>query len=285
MKGWSSTLWGSVVASLEVTRPHNGVLVACAVIGGSRASASESLAPATLLLAALACGLVTAGSSVVNDIVDEDLDSRTRPLRPLPSGRLTRRAAWRVYVIVNGLALGSAALAGWKSLAVVLAWMYLMYVYTCTFKRRTPLSSILVAGVAGSAFWVGGWLGSDATSTLVISMVAFLFVIGREILKDVETYSVDLDAGVPTIAGALGEDSARVVGAIACGLALAVGTWQSLLGSRGLGPPFHWYVVLPLGATAVSLALMGHENRRKVTLATQLLKCVMIAWTIQVAIG
>jgi 4-hydroxybenzoate polyprenyltransferase len=64
------------------------------------------------LLAASGC-LYCAGM-VWNDFFDLEQDQRERPFRPLPSGRVTRRAAARLGTALLGAGLGFAALGGWR---------------------------------------------------------------------------------------------------------------------------------------------------------------------------
>jgi 4-hydroxybenzoate polyprenyltransferase len=64
------------------------------------------------LLAASGC-LYCAGM-VWNDFFDIEQDQRERPFRPIPSGRVTRRAAGRLGTALLGAGLGFAALGGWR---------------------------------------------------------------------------------------------------------------------------------------------------------------------------
>jgi 4-hydroxybenzoate polyprenyltransferase len=63
------------------------------------------------LLAASAC-LYSAGM-VWNDFFDVEQDRRERPFRPIPSGRVSRRAAARLGMLLLGAGLGLASIAGW----------------------------------------------------------------------------------------------------------------------------------------------------------------------------
>lgn len=65
---------------------------------------------AATLIAATAC-LYSSGM-VLNDFFDFDIDRRERPFRPLPSGRISRRAALRVGLTLMLAGVLLAALAG-----------------------------------------------------------------------------------------------------------------------------------------------------------------------------
>lgn len=70
--------------------------------------ATIAATPGPSLRASLAIGLAVAFANVVNDIVDVRVDAITKPGRPLPSGRLSRRTA---FILAAGLAVASIGLA------------------------------------------------------------------------------------------------------------------------------------------------------------------------------
>src|SRR5437870_135185 len=80
-----------------------GAVAALAATGGSGASWWSFL----LLLLCSAC-LYCAGM-VWNDVFDIEQDRRERPFRPIPSGRVSRRAAMLLGVILLGVGLVCAA--------------------------------------------------------------------------------------------------------------------------------------------------------------------------------
>lgn len=86
-----------------------------------------------LLLAAASSCLYLAGM-VFNDVFDADLDARQRPQRPIPSGRVAHRSAWRLAASLLGTGVAAASLAGWLAgtwrpgtIAVLLAFCILLY--------------------------------------------------------------------------------------------------------------------------------------------------------------
>ena len=103
------------------------------------AQTGPSLSPAWWLsfgglLAASAC-LYSAGM-VWNDFFDLDQDRRERPFRPIPSGRVSRRAAALLGAALLAAGVGFALLAGWRGdgweetpavLAVLLSAAILLY--------------------------------------------------------------------------------------------------------------------------------------------------------------
>jgi 4-hydroxybenzoate polyprenyltransferase len=104
---------GQLSAYLELLRPANVATSLADVLAGTAVAASGSAAvpgPGVgWLLAATAC--LYAGGIVLNDVFDREVDTRERPERPIPSGRVTvwQAAALGATLLVAGIAAGLAA--------------------------------------------------------------------------------------------------------------------------------------------------------------------------------
>lgn len=119
------------------------------------------LPPLGLTAAAVLGGALSAmGANAANMVLDRDIDrimSRTRG-RPLPTGRITPRAA---ALLAGGLQLAAAAvLILWvnalsAALTLAAAAFYIL-VYTLWLKRRSP-SNIVIGGAAGAVPPLVGW--------------------------------------------------------------------------------------------------------------------------------
>src|SRR5713226_7252494 len=97
-----------------VRLPNVFTALADICLGGLAAGAlPDHLLPFGLLLLSSAC--LYSGGMVLNDLYDFEQDKRERPQRPLPSGRISRRAAlWFGYALL-GSGLLIASVAGWRS--------------------------------------------------------------------------------------------------------------------------------------------------------------------------
>jgi protoheme IX farnesyltransferase len=155
---------------LALTKPRIVALVLVTVAAGFYLGAVGGVSAAVLLHTLVGTALVAGGTNALNQVYEADVDARMRRTRnrPIPSGRLSRRAgsafAWAVgvggvlylLVLVN---LIVAALAA----ATLISYVFL---YT-PLKRKSPLAT-LVGAVPGALPVVGGWaaarggLGSGA---------------------------------------------------------------------------------------------------------------------------
>jgi UbiA prenyltransferase family len=103
---------------IALLRPANVATALADVLAGSSVAGAMMTPQVCWLLGATAC--LYAGGVVLNDYFDRDLDARERPERPIPSGRVSPRAARTL-----GLALLAAgvllAAGGGKTAAIVAA--------------------------------------------------------------------------------------------------------------------------------------------------------------------
>jgi protoheme IX farnesyltransferase len=165
---------------LELAKPRiTSMVVFTALVGYVSGSAGPAW---TLgLAAALAgTGLVAAGASVLNQVLERDTDAlmlRTRA-RPLPAGRVgpAEAAVLGALLTVSGLA-ALLWLSGPLPAAVAAAtWATYLFAYT-PLKRRTPLAT-LVGAVPGALPPVIGWAaarGSLDGGAFILFAILFLW--------------------------------------------------------------------------------------------------------------
>lgn len=114
-----------------------------------------------VLLSASAC-LYLAGM-VFNDVFDREIDARERPKRPIPSGRISLRAAVGsgAFLVVAGLALSS--IAGMSSTIVAGLLTACIFLYDGLLKSTVvgPIAmgacrflNVMLGASAGPAVWV-----------------------------------------------------------------------------------------------------------------------------------
>ena len=137
-------------------------------------------APSLVLVALVVTGgyLMAGGANAVNMYLDRDIDNvmaRTR-LRPIPSGRMTPRAA-----LAFGVALATAAtfllgrFVNPLTAALALAGFYFyVFIYTRWLKRSSP-QNIVIGGAAGAFPPLVGW--AAVTGSLNITALYLFFIV------------------------------------------------------------------------------------------------------------
>lgn len=121
-------------AYLQLTRPPNLLTAISDIWAGIALSGYLLVAEIhvlSIVLLSLSSVFLYAGGVVMNDVCDAKLDAKERPERPIPSGRVTQRAAFRFGMILFGIGI---VLAGWVGvmsgfLAFLIALACIIYDY------------------------------------------------------------------------------------------------------------------------------------------------------------
>jgi protoheme IX farnesyltransferase len=162
---------------LELTKPKVQSLLLLSTVATMYVAGDPSL-----LLVALTClgGYLSAGGAgAVNHWFDRDIDARmTRTAsRPIPSGRVSPRAALVFGCVLACLSLLELSLAV-NPLAAALSFsgfLGYVFVYTIWLKRRTP-QNIVIGGAAGAVPPLVGWAavtGSVSGTALILFFIVF----------------------------------------------------------------------------------------------------------------
>ena len=223
-------------------RPLNGLITALSV-GIGVLTADQAPAWSAILLAALSAALINGAGNAFNDLMDIDVDRINRPLRPLPSGRLSPNAA-RIESLL--LALAGCALAFWLSFwhgVIALIVVALLAIYSISLKHSLLWGNVLVAVVGAIAFPYGALVAGDIGRSWIPALFAFLFHLGREIVKDIEDVAGDQIRGERTLPLCWGRTQAAVLAALVY-LLLVGFTWMPLF--AGLYGAFYALALLPV---------------------------------------
>jgi len=273
-----------VPALLSILRPHNMIASAFAVVAG--ACIAGDLRAHGLAIAAALAAMATGAGNILNDYFDLPVDRINKPHRPLPSGRISGRAALTACALVSVLATAGALAWMPRQVALlIIAWQIALAVYARWSKRWLVAGNVLVAAVSSSAFFAGAMLAGNTRAAVIPAAIAFAFVLCREIVKGAEDLEGDRQGGVRTLAVVLGAPRAGTFAAVLM-LVLAV-----LLPVPALLADYHaGYMVLMelfvmpvllFGATRVA----GSADRDDYTRTTRALKLGMFVGIAAIALG
>ena len=172
---------------------------------------------------ALGAFVMRSAGCAYNDIVDRDLDARVERtrMRPLPSGRVSVRAAWGLVV---GLSLvGLLVLLTLSRAAQLVALASLALVAAYPFMKRITWWPQAWLGLVFSWGALVGWpavTGAPALPPLLLWLGSIFWVIGYDTLYAIQDIEDDSLVGVKSSARALG-DKARLGVGVCYALALA----------------------------------------------------------------
>ncbi len=156
-------------ARLAIIRPGN-VLTSVADTAAGFALVGADSVPALALLVAASVSLY-AGGITLNDAIDAPRDATLRPERPIPSARITRRAAavQAATLLAIGVALPAAAIpaVGVAPLAVAIILATSIISYNLIFKHSPLPASLSMGACRGLNLLLGvAAAGIGAISTL-----------------------------------------------------------------------------------------------------------------------
>jgi protoheme IX farnesyltransferase len=165
---------------LELSKPRITTMVVVTALVGFVTASPRPWAATVLAAALLGTGLVAAGASVLNQVMERDTDAlmlRTRT-RPLPAGRVSPRAAtlFGAMLTAAGLATLLPACGPLAAAVAFVTWASYLFAYT-PLKRRTPLAT-LVGAVPGALPPVIGWTaarGSLDAGAFILFAILFLW--------------------------------------------------------------------------------------------------------------
>ncbi len=212
----------------EILRPFNCIMATAAAIIGL--AIAGGLKPWAVALIFLTVFLITGAGNAINDYYDREIDAINRPKRPIPSGRMSARAALYYSLALFAAGCLFAGLVNQICLAVAAFNCALLFLYARNLKATPLAGNICVAFLTGSTFLFGGAAAGTAGlfANQVPFLLSFLVSMSREIAKDIEDIAGDRAGGARTLPILAGE---RASAALAAAFALAAVV-------LGIFPPF-----------------------------------------------
>lgn len=134
MKGTTRTV-------LELVRAPNLFTAAADVLAGFVYAGGDLQAWSSWLPLTLSSVCLYAGGVVLNDVCDAQVDTRERPERPIPSGRVSRRAATGLVGGLLGTGFFLSSLISQRSMQLALGLIASIVLYN-TLLKRTPLAPL-----------------------------------------------------------------------------------------------------------------------------------------------
>ncbi len=196
-------------AYLTLVRIPNCLMIGLAVLVGETIALGSLPSLKEAVFGFLTASLLLAGTMVLNDIQDVEIDRVNSPDRPIPSGTVGVREAYALSSILSVLAIISSALLGTLTLPTALVALALMAYYNVRGKKTGLLGNIVVSFNVALPFFFGGLAVSNLRPLLFIFfLLAFLANTAREVAKGIADVAGDSAKGVRTIAVRMGPKAA-----------------------------------------------------------------------------
>jgi geranylgeranylglycerol-phosphate geranylgeranyltransferase len=280
-------------AYLEIIRPGNAIMAVIAVILMGIIGQNYNI---PLILGTIAVFLATGGGNVINDYFDHKIDAINKPNRPIPSGRISLKNAYKFATLLFGIAAIFGILTGYlldnfiPTMIVVLSSL-LMFYYAKTLKKIALIGNIAISFLTGLCFIFAGIIIGLYTSSfdiiytsLYLGFFAGVMTMAREITKDMEDIEGDKLEGAKTLPIIYGNNVSSILAGSLMVLASAL---SPILYSNRI---FNVYFLVII-SVAIAIFLFGtykilkdhsSENCKKVS---KLIKIGMMIAFISFAIG
>jgi geranylgeranylglycerol-phosphate geranylgeranyltransferase len=243
-----------------------------------------------LVLASFCAALVCAAGNALNDFLDMEVDRKNHPGRVLPSGVLPSYVAVLAFWILNGLGIILALFIGLAFAGIVVFAALVLVIYNFRLKKTSLWGNLAVSLLGALTFVAGGMAvrvpnAYMAAGTFAPAVFAFLFHLGREMLKDLADFDGDLGAQyktLPTVFPALAiEYMIMVIYVVVILLTIMAMTMELYR------PVFIWIVLVgvdvPLMILLVGLKVSKYKG--KYALIGQALKALMVVGLIAFLAG
>ena len=198
---------------LKIIRPVNGFMgfFSIYIVGFIAVNIHIGTFLLPISLGAISVFLVTAGGNVINDISDLETDRYNHPDRPLPSGTITKKAAYYMAIsfFIAGFIVSIFVSLLISSIVIVAELLLVSYEFK-TKKMGLP-GNLTVSLLIGMIFLYGGFITDTLTKMILLFLLAFFSNMSREIMKDIEDIKGDVDRN--TLPKRIGVQNAKIISA------------------------------------------------------------------------
>lgn len=196
---------------LWMIRPLNGLMGVMGVLAGGLIAVGgsfQNLNTLPLFLGLLAVFLVNSAGNVFNDYVDVEADKVNKPGSPIPSGRVSRRSALTFAVILFVLGNSFAMLINGLCFTIALINTFLLITYSAVLQHKIFLGNLAIGYLVGSVFLFGGAVFLEIRLVLILTVLAMLTTMSREIVKDLEDMEGDRKSFLKKLASGVSKAAA-----------------------------------------------------------------------------
>ncbi len=179
----------------------------------------------------LTAAFMMAGTMVMNDLYDVQIDKINSPNRPIASGRVRPGNALAFLTVLSITSIFFALFLGPFTFLTALIALVLMAYYNTRGKRTGLPGNIIVSFNVALPFFYGGLAVSSLVPlVLIFSVLAFLANLGREIAKGIPDLQGDRSLGIRTVAVSHGPKVAAQVSALLLMTAIILSVLPPLAG-------------------------------------------------------
>lgn len=252
-----------IKAVWDLLRLEHGFMYALGVVVGIIVSSGLDFGLKDIILGSLTAIFCQASAFALNDYLDYEVDLANKRLdRPLVRGDLSRRSALLTGIILAPLGFLSAFAISPNAFLLALAITLLGHIYNLKLKEFGLIGNIYIAFSMCAPFIFGSVVATNTITPqiAILSIIAFLSGVAREIMKGIEDVEGDALRNVRTVARVKGVEFASKLSASLFLIAVAL-SFVPFLFVEGYVLDLKY--LLPVLVTDFMLAKISFELLRK----------------------
>jgi len=144
-----------------------------------------------LFYACLSGALICGGGNVLNDYFDAESDMINKPNRPIPSGIISKLNALLLWIIISVIGFTLSFFISLNGVFIAATAVVLLFFYNSFIKNTVLIGNIIISFLTALAFIYGGEAVGNIKGGFIPAVFAFLFHLGREVIKDAEDIEGD----------------------------------------------------------------------------------------------
>jgi geranylgeranylglycerol-phosphate geranylgeranyltransferase len=209
-----------IKAIWELMRLEHGVMIAIAILIGSLIASKNIPSLDKFFFTFFTALFLEASTFALNDYYDYDIDKKNNRLdRPLVRGDLSKNAALYLFFILFPLGIISSYFVNLTCFMIALITAIFAIFYDVILKKIKLLGNFFIGYVMAIPFVFGAasvltenvFSINLSPAVIIISCIAFLSGVGREMMKDVMDFKGDKEGGVKSFPKYIGIKNSNIV--------------------------------------------------------------------------
>ncbi|HID42482.1 MAG TPA: prenyltransferase [Archaeoglobaceae archaeon] len=241
----------------ELLRLEHGFMYGVGVVIGVFVSTGIDFSLQNLILGILTAIFLQASAFALNDYFDYEVDlANKRYDRPLIRGELSRNTAFLFFALLAPVGFLTAVMISIEAFLFAFAVTVAGFLYDIRLKEFGFAGNVYIAFSMAAPFIFGSVVATKTVvpSAALLSLLAFLSGIGREIMKGIEDVEGDAIRDVKTVARVRGVEIAARLSAIMFVLSVFLSFLPPLLLAEYF---LDLKYIVPVAATDVLLILVS----------------------------
>jgi geranylgeranylglycerol-phosphate geranylgeranyltransferase len=204
-------LYKKLKAIWELTRLEHGLIYAFSLVLALIIAYKGLPAWDIALAGAFAAIFAEMGAFALNDYYDVEVDKKNNRLdRPIVRGDISKNEA--LWLTVITFALSIVSIYFMKNIGAIIVLILLIVFsifYNIKLKEYGIWGNIYISFTMASPFLFGSVLFASSNILIILTLIAFLIGVGREIMKGIMDVEGDALRNVRTVARVFGEEKAK----------------------------------------------------------------------------